>query len=276
MESGMVAGVIRPQEAGAMLRAWRNRRRLSQLALALDAGVSARHLSFVETGRSRPSAELLLSLAERLQLPLRSRNELLLAAGFAPRFSETGLSSPDLASVRGALRRLLDAHDPWPGVALDRQWNVVLANAAALRLASALPPFLREPQINMFRASLHPQGFAAFTANFDEWGRYLFGELRRLAESDADASALLDEVGGYQNVRALREHPSVHADGAASLLVPCVLDVGGRRLRLFTTLAVFGSPRDVTLAELTVELFYPADEATASALRGEQGHGTPS
>lgn len=268
MQPGLDARRLkRPNGAGAILRAWRSRRRLSKLALALEAGVSARHLSFVENGRARPSAELLLALADTLDLPLRSRNELLVAAGHAPRYPQTDLAAPHLADVRRALQRLLDVHDPWPGVALDRHWNVVLANGAARRLVAALPAFLREPAPNMFRASLHPQGFAAATANFDEWGRYLFGELQRLAESgvDADAAALLDEVGAYPNVQALGAGPAPPA--APAVLVPCVLDIGGARLSLFTTLAVFGAPRDVTLAELTVELFYPADEATAAALR---------
>lgn len=258
------------RDAGALIRAWRARRRLSQLALALDAGVSARHLSFVETGRSRPSAEMLLALAERLDIPLRARNELLLAAGYAPRFSETRLSSPDLASVRAALQRLLDAHDPYPGVALDRNWNVVLANAAALRLAAALPDSLRGPPLNMFRASLHPQGFAAMTVNFDDWGRYLLGELERLAADGSGGSeaALLEEVVSYPNVRALRGGRERPADREDRLLIPCILEFAGTRLSLFTTLATFGSPRDVTLAELTVELFYPADAATEAALRG--------
>jgi transcriptional regulator with XRE-family HTH domain len=242
---------------------------MSQMTRALEAGISARHLSFVETGRARPSVALLLALADTLKLPLRSRNELLNAAGFAPCFSETALAAPDLAHVRGALQRLLDVHDPWPGVALDRQWNVVLANAAARRLASLLPPFLREPQLNMLRASLHPQGFAAITANFDEWGWHLLDELARRAESNGDAgtAALLEEVASYPNVRALRDRAAAPTDGRLPLLLHCVLDIGDRRLSLFTTQAVFGSPRDVTLAELTVELFYPADEPTAAALR---------
>lgn len=167
--------------------------------------------------------------------------------------------------MRGALQRLLDGHDPWPGVALDRQWNVVLSNAAARRMSSVLPPFLRGP--HMFRASLHPQEFATFTRNFDEWGRYLLGERHRLADCGADA--LLDEVNGYPNVRA-QCAPSA-SQATLAVLVPCVLELGGRRLSLFTTLAVFGTPRDVTLAELAVELFHPADEATAAALRGDGG-----
>jgi transcriptional regulator with XRE-family HTH domain len=260
----------RMPDVGSLLRAWRGKRRLSQLALALDVGVSARHLSFVETGRARPSAELLLALAERLTVPLRERNQLLQAAGFAPRYSETGWSSPDLRAVHAALQRLLDAHDPYPGVALDRQWNVVLANAAAVRMVALLPEHLSRPSLNMFRASLHPEGFASITANFDDWGRYLVGELERLAAASLDTSvaALLDEVSTYPNVRALRARPAPPEPRAApTLLVPCVLRHRGRELSLFTTLATFGSPRDVTLAELTVELFYPADEDTAAALR---------
>jgi len=257
------------QPAGALLRSWRSRRRLSQLALALDAGVSARHLSFVENGRSRPSAELLLALAEKLQLPLRSRNELLHAAGYAPRFTESRLGAPDLESVSAALQRLLAAHDPWPGLAMDRRGDVIQANAAATRLAGLLPPFLREPQLNMFRASLHPQGFAAITANFEQWGRHLLDELQLRAEADGDAfaAALLEEVEAYPNVRALRDRGPATSGGSIPLLLHCLLDIGGVRLSLFTARAVFGSPRDVTLAELAVELFYPADEPTAAALR---------
>ena len=269
---------------GAMLRAWRAKRHLSQLALALEAEVSARHLSFIETGRAKPSADLLLQLAERLAVPLRERNALLNAAGFAPRFPETGLSAPGMTTVRDAMQRLLDAHDPYPGVALDRAWNVVLTNAAARRMMAVLPPALATHAQNMFRVSLHPDGFAAFTVNFDEWGSYLLGELQQLCESrpDPDIAALLDEVSGYPNVRALRARnaaakgrtgvPQPNRDHAVSaLLVPCVITLGTTTLSLFTTLATIGAPRDVTLAELTVELFYPSDGATAAALRAHSG-----
>lgn len=255
---------------GPLIRAWRDKRRLSQLALALDAGISARHLSFVETGRSRPSPELVVSLAQQLAVPLRGRNELLLAAGYAPRFSETRFDSPDMNSVQSALQRLLDAHDPYPGVALDRYWNVVLANEAAKKMVATLPRSVTQPMLNMFRAGLHPEGFAAMTENFDEWGRYLIGELERLEAStiDTTATALLDEVKAYPNVRAMGSASNRPADVASRLLVPCILSLPDARLSLFTTLATFGSPRDVTLAELTVELFYPADRSTASALEG--------
>jgi transcriptional regulator with XRE-family HTH domain len=254
---------------GELLRAWRGKRRLSQLEVGLTAGVSARHLSFVETGRSKPSAELLVALADVLDMPLRERNALLLAAGFAPRYSETRLDAPDMAAVQQAITRVLDAHDPYPGVALDRTWNVVVANGAARRLLALLPPDLVAPTPhNLLRLSLHPRGMAAFTTNFDEWGRYLLRELQRLADGGLDepAAALLAEVRRYPNVQALLSRaPSATPTNA--LLVPCVLDIGGRRLALFTTLATFGSPRDVTLAELTVELFYPADAETETALR---------
>jgi len=247
------------------------RRRLSQLALALDSGVSARHLSFVETGRARASAELLGALAETLSLPMRARNELLQAGGFAPQFSETVLAAPSMTSVRSAMERMLAAHDPYSGVALDRAWNVVLANSSAQRMMSMLPAFLASPAPNMFRAGLHPQGFAAHTANFGEWGRYLLRELDRLAEASADPAvrALREEILAYPNVQQLlARETSVHMS-SNDVLVPCILDIGGARLSMFTTLATLGSPRDVTLAELTVELFYPADDATASVLFGE-------
>jgi transcriptional regulator with XRE-family HTH domain len=255
---------------GDMLRAWRVKDRLSQMALALDAGVSPRHLSFIETGRSRPSPEVLLSIAERLNIPLRVRNELLQAAGYAPQFPETDWDAPDIASVRVALQRLLDAHNPYPGVALDRQWNVVLSNSAAKSMVQSLPPHVLSPSLNMFRASLHPHGFASRTVNFPEWGSYLLAELDRLvaASSDAGMLALQAEIEMYPNVIALKKRRGNKAHDRPALLIPCILEHGDVQLSLFTTLATIGSPRDVTLAELTVELFYPADEATALALRG--------
>jgi transcriptional regulator with XRE-family HTH domain len=272
----MDAALAKPElidrdDVGELIRAWRMKRRLSQLTLALDVGVSARHLSFVETGRARPSPELLLSMSEHLDVPLRERNAMLLAAGYAPRFSETSISSPDMASVQSALQRLLDAHDPYPGLALDRHWNVVLANKMAANMVATLPPFLLQPRINIFRASLHPEGFAALTKNFDEWGSYMLQELQRLvaATTDPDTLRLAEEVAAYPNVAALKAKQSAGMRTDNPLLVPCVLEVNGTRMSLFTTLATFGSPRDVTLAELTVELFYPADKATEDVLRAK-------
>ncbi|MEZ5607178.1 MAG: helix-turn-helix domain-containing protein [Burkholderiaceae bacterium] len=256
-------------DVGPLLREWRQRRKLSQMALALDVGVSPRHLSFVETGRSRPSPELLLSMSEHLAVPLRQRNALLLAAGYAPRYSETRLDAPGLGAVRGALQRLLDAHDPYPGLALDRCGNVVLANAAAGRLQALLPPELTQPVLNIYRASLHPQGFAAATENFADWARHLVHELMWLREStgDADVAALAEEVLAYPNVAALLAADPPAPDAAAGLVLTCVMNLGGQRVALFTTRAAIGAPRDVTLAELTLELFYPADVASEAVLR---------
>jgi transcriptional regulator with XRE-family HTH domain len=252
-----------------MVREWRTRRSRSQFDLALDVGVSAKHLSFVETGKSRPSPELVLAIARHLDVPLREQNTLLLAAGFAPRFSRTPLEDSTMATIRGSLQRLLDAHDPYPGVVLDAQWNVVLANAPASRLTATLPAELATP-MNMFRASLHPDGFAAITANFDEWGAYLLSQLHRLAAISADP-ALLDlerEVAEYPNVRDLQGRLAWNdPPPVPSLLIPCQLRLGAIELSMFTTLTTFGSARDITLDELVVELFYPTNDATDEALR---------
>ncbi|MHB8466117.1 MAG: MmyB family transcriptional regulator, partial [Acidimicrobiales bacterium] len=249
---------------GDLVRDWRARRRRSQLDLALDVGVSARHLSFVETGRSRPSPELVLALAEHLDVPLRQRNTLLLAAGYAPRYTMTPLDAPAMSQVRAAIQRLLDAHDPYPGVVLDRQWNVVATNNAASTLTVGLPDALLGPPKNLFRVSLHPAGLATRTRNFDEWATYLVGQLRRLVvlTNDPLLLELEAEVTGYPNVAALMARPGGSRPEEVPLLVPCRLDVGGVELSLFTTLTTFGTPRDITLDELAVELFFPADDAT--------------
>jgi transcriptional regulator with XRE-family HTH domain len=236
--------------------------------LALDAGMSARHLSFVETGRSRPSPELLLVLADRLDVPLRERNQMLLAAGYAPRYPRTPLGDAPMDRARAAVEQMLDHHDPYPGVAVDRLWNVVLANGSAARLAALLPPQLAGPPLNVFRACLHPEGFAPRTANFEEWARYLLGELRQLAARTADPEvlAIAGEVAAYPTVEALGDWRRWPAPDEPALLVPWRVDAGGRVLSFFTTITSFGTPADVTLAELAVELFYPADEETESAL----------
>ncbi len=254
---------------GPLLRDWRTRRRRSQLDLAVEVGMSTRHLSFVETGRARPSPELLMTIAEHLDVPLRERNGLLLAAGYAPRYSQHSLDEPELRVVKASLQRMLDAHDPFPGVVIDRSWNVVAANAAAGALTAGMPDHLLGPPLNVYRACLHPDGLAARTRNFDEWGRYLVGQLRRTLATTGDPglAALLDEVGAYPNVAALAARAEPSTD-VPELLVPVVLDDGsGGSLSLFTTLTTFGTPRDVTLDELAVELFFPADDETAAALR---------
>lgn len=252
---------------GPLVRHWRQRRRLSQMALALDAGLSTRHLSFIETGRSRPSPEVLMAMAQRLDIPLRDRNTLLLAAGYAPRYAQRSLQADDMHSVRDALTRLLDAHQPYPGLVLDGQWNVVLANGAARMLANLLPETLRTPTLNIYRASLHPQGLARFTRNLDEWAVHLVGNLRRSIENTGDPAliALEAEILAYPRIReALR---GASHGTAQALLVPCLLDLPAGSVSLFTTLTSFGTPQDVTLQELCVELFYPADAASEELLR---------
>jgi DNA-binding XRE family transcriptional regulator len=256
-------------KVGPLVREWRMRRRRSQMDLALEVGVSARHLSFVETGRSKPSPELVLSLADHLDVPLRDRNVFMLAAGYAPRYNRTPLDDPSMTHVRAALQKLLDGHHPYPGVVIDRGWNVVLANPAAARLTAGLPGQLTAPRLNVFRVCLHPDGLAAQTLNFKEWGTYLLGQLRRLdaLTNDPEVSALLEEISRYPTVLAV-DAASERSPEEPPLLVPWQVRLGGNELSFFTTLTTFGTPRDITLDELAVELFYPADDATDRLLAG--------
>lgn len=246
---------------GMLLKEWRARRHLSQLDLASEAGVSSKHLSFVETGRSRPSAELVLDLARHLDVPLREQNDLLLAAGFAPKFSETPLNSPEMTQILASLKRLLNAHQPYPGLILDRHWNVVLNNHASLAIAGLLPSDLLGAELNIFKASLHPDGLSKYTRNFEAWADYLLGKLHRLViiTNDPELAAIEDEVREYPNVKRLGP-PTTSL--SASLLVPYELTIDGIELSMFTTLTSFGTPRDVTLDNLAVELFFPNDDVT--------------
>lgn len=210
-----------------------------------------------------------MALADHMDVPLRTRNTWLLAAGYAPRYSEQSLDSVRMAPVKAAIQRLLDAHDPYPGVALDGQWNVVLTNRAGQRMTDLLPPFLRVPAINIFKASLHPDGFAAHTSNFAEWGLHMLGVLQGLLANRPDAQllSLAQEIDAYPNVQALKVLTLATPTQEPALLVSCRLMLGGHELSLFTTLTTFGSPRDITLHELCIELFYPADEATQKFLQ---------
>lgn len=255
--------------AGPLIKEWRNRRHRSQMDLALDIGVSTRHLSFVETGRSKPSPELLMALAEGLDVPLRERNAWLLAAGYAPRYGETPLDDDSMARVRATIQQLLDRHDPYPGIVVDRFWNVVLSNQAALLLLDGVAPEALVEPLNVFRLCLHPDGLAAFTTNFEEWSGYLLGQLHRAAIVTGDPSleGLADEVAGYANLDGLADWRVTAAPREPGLLVPWELERGGVRLSLFGTITTFGTPQDVTIAELAVELFYPADEASEQVLR---------
>jgi transcriptional regulator with XRE-family HTH domain len=259
---------IRGRKVGAALRDWRRRRRLSQLDLAGRAGVSTRHLSFVETGRSRPSPELLLHLAEHLDVPLRERNALLLAAGYAPTYSETDLAAPALAPVKDALDRVLAAHEPYPAVVVDRRWDVVALNAGVAVLLEGVDERVLGPPTNALRLALCPGGLADRIVNFDEWSAHLLDRLRRqvLATGDAELSALYDELVAYPGVRDHRE--LVPAEAPPPLAVPLRLRNDGGELAFLSTVTTFGTALDITLAELTLEAFLPADAATAAALLG--------
>jgi transcriptional regulator with XRE-family HTH domain len=262
---------MRSRNVGDLLRDWRQRQRLSQLDLAGRAGVSTRHLSFVETGRSRPSPELVLHLAEKLDVPLRDRNVLLLAAGYAPAYSETDLDAPELAAIRGALDQVLAGYEPYPAVVVDRRWDVVAMNGGVPLLIEGVDGKLLEPPVNALRLALHPDGLAPRIANFDEWSAHLLDRLRRqvLLASEPDVSALYDELAAYPRVIEHAEHAEhAGAEGPAPLAVPLRLRRGddGGELAFVSTVTTFGTALDITLAELTLEAFLPADAATAAAL----------
>jgi transcriptional regulator with XRE-family HTH domain len=258
--------VARAPHAGQLVREWRLRRNLSQFQLAAGSAVSARHLSFIETGRARPSREMVLHLADRLEIPLRERNRLLLAAGFAPAYGERALDDPEMAPVREALERFLAAHEPYPALVVDRHWNLVLGNDAVMLLVDDIAPELLEPPANALRATLHPQGMAPHILNFDEWSAHLLHRLRReiALTGDPELESLLAELLTYPGVRD--EPPPVDAVASAEIVLPLHLRRGDAVLSFFGTLTTFGTAADVTLAELAVEAFYPANRATAAAL----------
>jgi transcriptional regulator with XRE-family HTH domain len=248
---------------GLALRDWRRRRRLSQLDLALEAGVSARHLSFVETGRSKPSREMVLHLADQLEVPLRDRNALLLAAGFAPVFAEHALDDAELAPVRDALDKVLAAHEPYPAVVVDRSWELIAANRAAGLLTDGIAPELMAPPANVLRASLHPDGLAPRIANLAEWREHLLGRLARQVALTRDPAlqTLLEELRGYP-AGGDPPPPAQH-----DVFVPLRLLTARGELAFLGTIATFGTAVDVTVSELSIESFFPADAATARALR---------
>jgi transcriptional regulator with XRE-family HTH domain len=253
---------------GDLLRGWRQRRRLSQLDLASEAEVSTRHLSFVETGRSKPSRELLLHLAEHLEVPLRERNALLLAAGYAPVHAQTPLDAEAMTPVRAALDKILAGHEPYPAVIVDRRWDLVMANRPAIEiLTDGVSPDLLAPPMNALRITLHPDGMAPRIANFAEWSAHLLQRLHRQATiaADPEVIALLEELRGYPDVT---ETSPAAVDPAAMLFVPLRLRTAdGAELCFFSTVATFGTAVDITLAELSIESFFPADAATEAALR---------
>jgi transcriptional regulator with XRE-family HTH domain len=250
---------------GELIRTWRRRRSLSQLELALEADVSSRHVSFLETGRARPSREMVLRLAEHLDIPLRERNRLLLAAGYAPLYEERSLEEPEMAPVYQALDRFLRAHEPYPAIVIDRHHNLLSSNDALGALLEGVAPELLEPPANALRVALHPDGMAPRTLNLDEWSAHLLHRLRREAAltADPELSRLHDELSAYPGVclEAPRDQ-----DATAGIVVPLRLRAGERELAFFSTISTFGSPVDITLDELMIEAFYPANAATASYL----------
>lgn len=257
-----------------MLREWREDRRRSQLELALDVGVSTRHLSFVETGKAKPSPELVLAIAEHLDVPLRERNSMLLAAGYAPRYPHTPLDDEALASVRAALDQLIQAHDPYPAVVVDRHWNMVMANPGALALTDGVAAHLVEPPLNVYRLTLDPEGLAPRIENLDEWAHHLLATLDRqvAATRDPQLRTLLEEVASYPTVAHLDRGWRTRS-AVPTVLVPLRLRVpdgsGGTVTQSwFSTNTSIGTPADITLDELHVELFHPADAATAAMVRG--------
>ena len=253
---------------GLLLRDWRQRRRLSQMELALEAGVSTRHLSFVETGRSRPSAEMVLHLAERLEVPLRERNELLLAAGFAPQYPARSFDDPALHEIRDAVSRVLAAHEPYPAIAVDRHWNLIASNAALGPMLEGVAPDLLVPPVNTIRLALHPDGVAPRIINLGEYRADLLGRLEREARltGDAGLDELYAEMLGYPGPEA--PPPALAAAVTVQLRLAAPPGDDGGELAFFSTITTFGTAVDVTVAELSVEAFFPADAHTADRLRG--------
>jgi transcriptional regulator with XRE-family HTH domain len=260
-------------EVGALLRQWRERRRVTQLELALDAGISARHLSFVETGRSKPGREMLLRVLEQLEVPFRERNQLLLAAGHAPAYPERSLDDPDLGPVREAVDAILSGHEPYPAVAVNRVWDVVATNSAMLALADGvdIDPELLEPPVNVMRLGLHPRGLGPLFVNLGDWHAHWLKRLeRRLAATgDRELASLIDEVAGYP-VPEPEHDPAAEVAGGEMLGPVRVRTADGGELSFFGMFASFDTPFEVTTSELAVELLFPADRTTAEALHARE------
>ena len=258
--------------AGDVLREWRQRRRFSQLDLAMEAEISTRHLSFVESGRASGSREMLLRLAENLDMPLRARNRLLVAGGYAPIFTEQPLDAPDMAAARSAVEAVLKGHEPYPALAIDRHWTLVLANAAIAPLLTGVDSALLAPPVNVLRLSLHPAGLAPRIENLGAWRRHLLDRLQaQIADSgDPVLADLLVELRAYPS-RAERQRPAP----AHPIAVPLRLrdPSNGAIWSFLSTTTVFGTPTDITLSELALECFYPADQETRAVLLAAQGNG---
>jgi transcriptional regulator with XRE-family HTH domain len=256
-----------PKPVGELLREWRQRRRLSQLHFAVEAEISTKHLSFLETGRSQPSREMVLRLAKLLEVPLRERNTLLMAAGYAPMFKERPLDDPALQAARDAIELVLKGHEPFPALAIDRHWQLVAANASVMPLLQGVSASLLQPPINVLRLSLHPDGLASRIVNLGEWRAHLLARLRHqiAVSGDPELTELLRELEGYPAPEGARE------EATAAVVVPFRLATDAGVLSFISTTTVFGTPIDVTLSELAMESFFPADRTTAEVLRQMRG-----
>jgi transcriptional regulator with XRE-family HTH domain len=257
--------LIEPQ-VGPLLRGWRTLRRLSQLELANLAEVSPRHLSFLENGRSRPSRDMLLNLADQLDVPLRERNLLLLAAGYAPAFAETALTAPLMSAVRTAVSQVLVGHDPFPALVVDRDWNIVDANAGFSLFTDGVEPQLLRPPVNALRLTLHPGGMAPRIVNLPAWRSHVLNRLRRRLATQSWLRALYQELYGYPGGQ---QESTTGVPATGDISVPLTIRHDGQELSFFAVLATFGAPTDITVAELTIESFFPANKATAAVLHGD-------
>jgi len=251
---------------GHLIREWRQRRRLSQLDLACEADISTRHLSYVENGRSSPSREMLMHLAERLDVPLRERNLLLTAAGYAPIYRERPLADPALNAARQAVDLVLKGHEPYPALLVDRHWNMLASNRIVPLLLANVDADMLQPPVNVLRLSLHPRGLAPHIVNLAQWREHLFARLKRQIDMSGDSAmvALLQELQAYPFDPAQSHGPGIDPSGVA---VPLLFETPGGVMSFISTITVFGTPVDITLAELALETFFPADDRTAELLR---------
>jgi transcriptional regulator with XRE-family HTH domain len=264
-----MATVSSQPSIGPLLREWRERRRLTQLELALDAGISTRHLSFVETGRSKPGREMLLRILEQLEIPFREQNRLLLASGHAPAFPARSLEDPELLPVRAALDQILTGHEPYPAVVVDRAWNLIAANSAMRGLTEevAIDPALLEPPVNVLRLGFNPRGVAPVIVNLGQWRAHFCQRLERqvAVTGDPDLAALLEEIAGYP-IPAAEPDPAPDPEASQMLGPVRFRTPRGGELSFFGMFATFDTPFEVTTSELAMELLFPADRATAEAL----------
>ena len=265
----MVEAMASSRTVGDLLREWRHRRRVSQLDLANQADISARHLSFLETGRSQPSREMLLHLAEQLQVPLRERNVLLNAAGFAAAFPERQLADPALEVIRKAIDVVLKGHEPYPAIAIDHHWTLVASNGAFAPLLNGASAVLLRPPVNVLRLTLHPEGLGPRLANYHEWRTHVLEKLRCQIEISGDPvlTGLLRELRNYAAPAGAKAAKPSSDQELHRLVVPLQVVTPGGILSFFSTTTIFGTPVDVTVSELSIESFYPADTATAEVLQ---------